>query len=79
MGGKILPLPSDILRQERVEGMAEGRAEGRTEGRTEGMILSLGSLVKKGVLTIDEGATEAHMTVEEFISETEKFGFSLET
>lgn len=37
MGGKILTLKSEELRQEgRTEGRTEGRAEGRAEGRTEG-------------------------------------------
>lgn len=36
MGGKILTLKSEELRQEgRTEGRTEGRAEGRTEGRNE--------------------------------------------
>ena len=41
MGGKVLELPSDKLREERAAGRAEGRAAGRTEGiavgRTEGI------------------------------------------
>ena len=36
MGGKVLELPTDKLREERETGRAEGREEGRAEGRTEG-------------------------------------------
>ena len=36
MGGKVLELPTDKLREERETGRAEGREEGRAEGRAEG-------------------------------------------
>ena len=39
MGGRVLPLPSDILRQE--------RAEGRIEGRTEGLVAQVCRKLRK--------------------------------
>ena len=50
----------------RVEGRAEGRAEGKKEGKKEGIIEILITLVKKGLLTISQAASQADMTVSEF-------------
>ncbi len=58
-------------------GRTDGLAEGRTEGRAEGILLSLCGLIKKGVITVDDGAAEANMTVDEFLSKMEELGFSL--
>lgn len=44
----------------------EGRMEGRMEGRTEGALATLLNLVKKGLLSEERAAEEAHMSVSEF-------------
>lgn len=38
MGGKVLELPSDQLREERAAGRAEGKAEGKAEGMAESIL-----------------------------------------
>lgn len=38
MGGKILPLPSDKLREARAEGLSQGLSEGLSQGLTQGII-----------------------------------------
>ena len=54
------------LADERQEGRAEGRMEGRAEGRMEGTLATLLSLVRKGLLSEERAAEEAHMSVSEF-------------
>ena len=50
----------------REEGRAEGRAEGREEGRAEGVLTTLISLVKKGLLSIQQAAEQAKVPVGDF-------------
>ena len=54
----------------REDALKEGRAEGREEGRNEGRLLSLAELVHDGVLTAEDAAARAGMTIEEFIGKT---------
>ena len=42
------------------------RSEGRAEGRDEGKIVTLCELVTDGMLTIEQAAKKAGMTVEQF-------------
>lgn len=54
-------------------GLLTGREEGREEGRAEGelkLLLTLSGLVSKGLLTLEQAAGEAGLTVEEFIDKT---------
>ena len=47
-------------------GKAAGQAEGMAKGRAEGFLEALASLVKKGLLSPEDAAAEAHMTLEDF-------------
>jgi len=44
----------------------EIREEGRAEGRTEGVLVMLVNLVKQGLLSPENAAKQANMTVAEF-------------
>ena len=48
----------------RLEGRQEGRLEGRLEGRQEGRLEALLSLVRDGLLDLDEAAKRAGETTE---------------
>ena len=50
----------------RREGIEKGRLEGRREGKLEGAVTTLASLVKDGILSIEDGAKRANMSVEVF-------------
>ena len=50
----------------RAEGMEKGRAEGRAEGRTEGVLATLISLVKEGLLSVQQAAARAKLSVGDF-------------
>ncbi len=50
----------------KAEGIAEGIAEGKKEGEKVGTIKTLTSLVKDGLLNIDEAAKRAGLSVEDF-------------
>lgn len=54
----------------RLEGIEKGRLEGRIEGmekgRLEGAVTTLASLVKDGILSIEDAAKRANMSVEMF-------------
>ena len=50
----------------RAEGRAEGLAEGLTKGREEGILETLVSLVQKDLLSVQDAAVQAGITVEEF-------------
>lgn len=52
----------ELKKQQRIE----GRAEGLAEGRLEGMLETLTSLVQKGLISIEDAAQQADMSVEEF-------------
>ena len=67
MGGKILELESEkLLRIGKEEGHKEGLREGRKEGRKEGAFEMLASLVKEGILTLEEAAKRVEMSPVEF-------------
>ena len=50
----------------RREGIEKGRLEGRREGKLEGAVTTLASLVKDGILSIEDAAKRANMSVEVF-------------
>ena len=50
------------------EGIEEGRAEGKAEGRLDMLV----NLVRKGLLSEDNAAAEAKMTVDEFRKKIEQ-------
>ena len=55
-----------VARDSKAEGMAEGKAVGLVEGKAEGAQNQLIILVKKGKLSLNDAASEAGMTPEEF-------------
>ncbi len=59
MGGKILELPSDILK-------AEGRREGETIGETKGETKALAGLVQDGIIDAKTAATRMGVSVKKF-------------
>ena len=48
------------------KGIEKGMEKGRLEGRQEGIISTLVSLVKDGILNVDEAAIRANMSTEVF-------------
>lgn len=50
----------------RIEGIEKGRLEGIREGKLEGAVTTLASLVKDGILSIEDAAKRANMSVEVF-------------
>ena len=50
----------------RIEGIEKGRREGIREGKLEGAVTTLASLVKDGILSIEDAAKRANMSVEVF-------------
>ena len=54
-----------------IEGRAEGRAEGKTAGKTEGLF----ELVQKKYLSLEIGAQEAGMPVNDFIQKMTESGY----
>ena len=57
---------SQMLEDMRAECREEGRAEGRAEGRTEGQLSLLFDLVKDNVLSVEQAAERANLSVQEF-------------
>ena len=50
----------------RLEGIEKGRLEGIKKGKLEGAVTTLASLVKDGILSIEDAAKRANMSVEVF-------------
>ena len=48
------------------EGLMKVEAKGRMEGRMEGVIETLLNLVRKGLISEERAAEEAHMSVSQF-------------
>ena len=48
------------------EGKKEGRKEGRREGREEGVIDTLLILVKDGIISVEDAARRANLSVSKF-------------
>ena len=66
MGGKVLRLPSDELREAKEAAMAEGRAEGLAEGITEATMMIVENMLKRGMSDEDICAlAECDMTLVE--------------
>ena len=57
---------SQMLEDMRAVCREEGRAEGRAEGRTEGQLSLLFDLVKDNVLSVEQAAERANLSVQEF-------------
>ena len=55
-----------ITEYNEVKTLADEREEGRMEGRMEGALLTLLSLVRKGLISEERAAEEAHMSVSQF-------------
>ena len=56
----------------RTDGRLEGITEGIQKGIEKGMLRTLFELVRKKLLTVDQAAEEAKMTVREFEEKTEE-------
>lgn len=61
MGGKVLTLPSDLIRQ--------GREEGRNE--------TIFSFVQDGIISVEIGADRANLSIENFKDEMTKAGYKV--
>ena len=56
----------EVLDRVEARGVEKGRIEGRREGKLEGAVTTLASLVKDGILSIEDAAKRANMSVEVF-------------
>lgn len=56
----------EVLDRIEARGIEKGIEKGRLEGRQEGIISTLVSLVKDGILNVDEAAIRANMSTEVF-------------
>ena len=73
MGGKVLTLPSDLIRQGREEGIEAGREEGIQLGKSE----TIFSFVQDGLISLEVGADKANLSIETFKTEMRKAGYKL--
>lgn len=71
MGGKILTLPSDLIR--------EGREEGIAFGINQGRLNEIFSSVQDGDYPIARGAQKAEMSIEQFEKAMTAAGYKLPT
>ena len=71
-----MTMEETIRRTAMAEGRAEGKAEGRAEGRREGQVELLFSLVRDGLLSVEEASSRAGMTKDAFVSWMGKAGKS---
>lgn len=54
----------ECLKQEaRDEGLAEGLAKGKAEGIAEGTTMAIINLVKSGIITLEQGATQLGISI----------------
>ena len=65
MGGKVLTLPSDLIRQGREEGIQLGKSE------------TIFSFVQDGLISLEVGADKANLSIETFKTEMRKAGYKL--
>ena len=61
----------------REKGLAEGKAEGLAQGQIEGQIKLATKLIETGKLSLEEAASLANMSVDEFIASAKRFGIKL--
>jgi predicted transposase YdaD len=67
MGGKVLELYSEkLLRRGEARGKKDGIAEGEARGEAKGTLMTLCSLVKKGLLSVADAAKELGVSEEAF-------------
>ena len=52
----------------RMEGIEEGIEKGRVEGRAEGAIITIVGLIRKGLLSIENGAQQLNISESELAS-----------
>ena len=52
----------------RMEGIEKGIEKGRVEGRAEGAIITIVGLIRKGLLSIENGAQQLNISESELIS-----------
>ena len=52
----------------RMEGIEEGIEKGRVEGRAEGAIITIVGLIRKGLLSIENGAQQLNISESELTS-----------
>ena len=71
MGGKVLTLPSDLIR--------EGREEGLTERLITGRNQTIFIYVHKGRISLEEGAQDAGMSISDFKKAMTDAGFNIPT
>ena len=71
-----MTMDETIRRTAMAEGRAEGKAEGRAEGRWKGQVELLFSLVRDGLLSVEEASSRAGMTKDAFVSRMGKAGKS---
>ena len=62
----------EVLDRIEAKGRAEGEIIGEAKGRAEERLNLLTTLVKKGLLSIENAAKEANMTVEDFQAAAEQ-------
>ncbi|MBQ8139121.1 MAG: resolvase [Lachnospiraceae bacterium] len=67
-------LMKDEIEKDVNAGIEFGKREGKIEGRREGIISTLYDLIKKGLISIEDAATQAQMSVPAFTAEMKKLG-----
>ena len=67
MGGNILTLPSDLIR--------EGREEGLEKGRTD----TIFSFVQDGIISVELGADKTNLSIEDFKKAMLEAGYKMPT
>lgn len=71
MGGNILTLPSDFIREGREEGLATGLEKGRTD--------TIFSFVQDGIISVELGADKTNLSIEDFKKAMTDAGYQLPT
>lgn len=81
MGGNILTLPSDLIREERAAGREEGLVTGREEGLATGLEKgrndTIFSFVQDGIISVEVGADKANLSIEDFKKAMTDAGYHL--
>ena len=64
----------DLMKDEIEKDVNAGIEFGKREGKKEGIISTLYDLIKKGLISIEDAATQAQMSVPAFTAEMKKLG-----
>ena len=59
-------IDQEVLEKSKSKWIKEGRKEGRREGREEGVIDTLLILVKDGIISVEDAARRANLSVSKF-------------